>query len=95
MNETCPACGIVFEREHGYWTGAMYVAYGLAIPMLMGLTLLVWLITQAGVGKSYLLAVVLYCPLIPTVFRYSRVLWMHFDQVLDPRKPAKLEWNRS
>jgi hypothetical protein len=23
----------------------------------------------------------------PILFRYSRVIWMHADQVLDPRKP--------
>jgi len=27
MNETCPVCGLRFEREEGYFTGAKFV-YG-------------------------------------------------------------------
>src|SRR5262245_17317767 len=34
MNETCPACGLRFERESGYFTGAMYVSYILALPVI-------------------------------------------------------------
>ena len=32
MHERCPACGLVFEREPGYFTGAMVVSYVLAVP---------------------------------------------------------------
>lgn len=27
MNSKCPNCGLTFDREHGYFTGAMYVSY--------------------------------------------------------------------
>src|SRR5437899_10038697 len=27
MNETCPVCGMRFEREQGYFLGAMYASY--------------------------------------------------------------------
>src|SRR5262245_48048790 len=29
MNDPCPHCGLVFEREEGYFLGAMYVSYAL------------------------------------------------------------------
>src|SRR6185295_15533099 len=32
MNDACPECGLVFEREPGYFVGAMYVSYAMAIP---------------------------------------------------------------
>ena len=34
MHERCPACGLKFEREPGYFLGAMYVSYGLGIGII-------------------------------------------------------------
>jgi uncharacterized protein (DUF983 family) len=31
IKRTCPDCGLVFEREDGYWLGAMIVAMALVI----------------------------------------------------------------
>ena len=31
MNECCSNCGYLYEREPGYFLGAMYISYGLAI----------------------------------------------------------------
>lgn len=95
MNQTCSVCGLVFEREQGYWTGAMYVAYALASPILAALTLLAWMTTGAGVGRSFLLAVIVFCPLSPAIVRYSRAIWLHIDQLVDPREPGDLTLNRS
>ncbi len=34
MNPTCPVCGHRFEREPGFFQGAMYVSYGLGTAYL-------------------------------------------------------------
>jgi uncharacterized protein (DUF983 family) len=39
MHAQCPLCGLVFEREPGYFTGAMYLSYGVAVSA----TVPVWL----------------------------------------------------
>lgn len=85
MNERCPACGLKFERGPGYFTGAMYFSYAMGIPIIALLT---------GLGKLLIpswplhwlvvLAWVLFLPLVPAVFRYSRVMFLHFDQYYDP-----------
>ena len=31
MHEKCPKCNYHFEREPGYFIGAMYISYGLAV----------------------------------------------------------------
>ena len=36
MHECCPVCGLKFEREEGYFLGAMYISYGLAIIRATG-----------------------------------------------------------
>lgn len=81
--ERCPICNLVYEREHGYFTGAMVVSYAVAVPLLALLILLVWLAIRS-VEWALVIADVLFLPLAPVVFRYSRVIWMHFDRALDP-----------
>ena len=85
MHRACPACGLVFEREPGYFTGAMYFSYALGIPILALGTLVAWLLLPRWpliwlVGLAWLV----FLPLVPAVFRYSRVLFLHFDRMFDP-----------
>jgi uncharacterized protein (DUF983 family) len=86
MNEHCPVCGLKFEREQGYFLGAMYVSYALAV-LVLGLGTLVghWLLPGWKLELVMLLVVVFYIPLMPVVFRYSRVIWIHFDRWAWPR----------
>ena len=36
MNDPCPECGLIFQREEGYFLGAMYVSYGISsIPSVL------------------------------------------------------------
>ena len=84
MRETCPVCGLAFEREHGYFSGAMVVSYMLAIPALAGLSGLIWLLTRWPVEGVLAAGDLLFLLLVPGIFRYSRIVWMHFDQTLDP-----------
>ena len=85
MNETCPSCGHRFEREPGFFLGAMYVSYGLAVViylMLLGLAAL------ALRGRPQLVvfgaALLMLLPCVPFLFRYSRLIWLHLDWALDP-----------
>ena len=81
MNKACPVCGLVFEREPGYFLGAMYISYGLSICVLGLLMLsghLLW--PEVDLGLMVLIAAAVYLPLVPLAFRYSRVLWIHFDR---------------
>lgn len=85
MHETCPVCGLVFTREPGYFTGAMYLSYGLGVPIIAILTFGAWLVfRQWAIWQLVLLAWVLFLPLVPWVFRASRVMWIHLDRTLDP-----------
>ena len=40
MNETCPACAHRFEREQGFFQGAMYISWVLGVTYLAVLALL-------------------------------------------------------
>jgi uncharacterized protein (DUF983 family) len=81
----CPECGLRLLRETGYTVGAMYISYGLAVPILTLLALLVrWLAPAWELGQVLAVAAFLFIPLVPLVFRYARVLWIHFDRAVDP-----------
>ena len=84
MYYACPECGLVFGREEGYFTGAMIVSYVLAVPLLALLTLVVELVTGLRFDLGLLVAGIYFLPFVPAIFRYSRVIWMHFDRVVDP-----------
>ena len=85
MHERCPACGLQFEREPGYFVGAMYVSYALSVPIVTALVVLVWSRVPAWSWAPVLgVATLLYLPAVPWVFRASRVLWIHLDRAVDP-----------
>jgi uncharacterized protein (DUF983 family) len=84
MHYACPECRVVYGRENGYFTGAMIVSYMLAAPLLGGLAVLIWLATGWRVEWVILVSGLLFLPFAPPLFRYSRVIWMHFDRLVDP-----------
>ena len=86
MNERCPTCGLAFGRgEPGYFMGAMYVSYALAIPLIALLTLIEHLLLpRLTLLQLVLLASLAALPLVPWIWQYSRVVWIHFDQYFDP-----------
>src|SRR5437763_2972656 len=72
MNDPCPVCGLVFQREEGYFLGAMYVSYVLASALLIpSYFLAAALFPTWGSMAVALVALVPYLPLTPLVFRYS------------------------
>jgi len=88
MWEQCPNCGLKFEREPGYFLGAMYISYGLALIAIVGFGLLLWVFTSWSLMRITFWAIVLFLPLAPTITLFSRVLWIYLDQVIDPEAPA-------
>jgi len=85
MFEHCPVCGLKYEREQGYFLGAMYVSYGLSILPVLLLVLLIWKITGWPYDVSIGVAFVAYLPAVPFVTRFARVVWIYIDQAIDPR----------
>lgn len=84
MHRRCAACGLVFERESGYFVGAIYVNYGITVTIaLLGYFALdAWL--GLSVGWQLLLwgAFTVVFPL--WFFRYSKALWLSLDHLVDP-----------
>jgi hypothetical protein len=84
MNDRCPACGLLFNREPGYFLGAMYISYGLGIAVIVGFGTVLWVLTRWRLDKVAIWAVVLFLPFAPMLTFLSRVLWIYLDQTFDP-----------
>jgi uncharacterized protein (DUF983 family) len=85
MNDPCPECGLIFQREEGYFLGAMYVSYALAaILMSTGFLLGQWLLPGWHDHAILVCLLLLYVPLTPAVFRYSRAVWIYVDRLICP-----------
>lgn len=84
MNATCPECGLVFERESGYFAGAMVVSYALAVPILAGIVMGLILVGGLDAVVALIIGNTAYLVLVPFIFRYSRVVWLHLDWLIDP-----------
>jgi uncharacterized protein (DUF983 family) len=83
-NESCPVCGMKFEREPGYFLGAMYISYLLSIPPGLAIVLAIWRWTKWDFDWVMGCAFLLYLPMVPVVTRWSRVLWLYVDRHFDP-----------
>ena len=85
MHRFCPFCRLEYEREQGYFLGAMYFGYGMALALSVPLVLVLLVFGGFSVNEVILTLGVTITFLSPLLFRYSRILWMHFDQFWDPR----------
>jgi len=91
MAERCRACGLRFEREQGYFVGAIHLNSAATILILIATSLGLYL---AGVPvTSQLVIAAALCVLVPLLFfRYSKSLWLAMDYFFDPEgAPALAE----
>ena len=89
MNERCPACDLKFEREQGYFLGAMYISYGVALVMITAIAALLWSTTRWPIMKVMVWAIVLFVPLALPTTLMARVLWIYLDQAVDPDRSCR------
>ena len=92
MRERCPRCGLPFEREPGFYLGAMAINYGVAGVVFIAL-LVVWLavtlpdppvllITLVGLGVTGAVVLVFY--------PFSKTIWSAIDVLLHHMDPEDL-----
>jgi len=89
MCERCSVCDLKFQREEGYFLGAMYISFGLALVIIALIAVLLWAITGWWITRVMIWAVVLFLPLAPAISLLARVLWIYLDQAFDPERPSR------
>jgi uncharacterized protein (DUF983 family) len=84
MHERCPVCALKYEREPGYFVGAMYISYALMLPPAVLIYLIIWHFSHWSSSVVLLVTFIAYLPLVPPAVRWARVLWIYFDRSVDP-----------
>jgi uncharacterized protein (DUF983 family) len=84
MHSHCRRCGLRFEREQGYFVGAIYINYaatvGIAVPGFFILDLFTTMTIHQQLALWIPFAVVF--PLL--FFHHSRSLWLALDHYFNP-----------
>ncbi|MGB8540883.1 MAG: hypothetical protein WCD49_04515 [Candidatus Acidiferrales bacterium] len=86
MNDECAVCHLWFEREEGYFLGAMVIDYALAMVTTTVIGGILWKFTHWPFEKLCVVAILLFLPAVPVVTRLGRMLWIHIDQSIDPER---------
>jgi hypothetical protein len=87
MCQHCAVCDLKFQREEGYFLGAMYISFGLALAIIALIAALLWAITGWWINNDVIWALILFLPLAPSISLFARVLWIYLDQTFDPEPP--------
>ena len=77
MHVHCPKCGEQYERETGFYFGAMYVSYGLNIALGVALFVLTVLILDMSAITFLFIFLGSVLLLFPWIFRKSRLIWIN------------------
>lgn len=87
MYERCPNCGWLFEREEGYWTGAM--ALNLIVTETLVAAFIIPLAALIGLHSIPALPVIVIGLPLPIVlpilfYKHSKSYWMTIDFLIHP-----------
>lgn len=88
LKRACPTCGYRFEREEGYWVGAMIVVTGLLYVVFAALMLGVIALTHPDVPWTPLLVMAFaVCLLLPVLaYPLAKLLWIAIDLLVHHRR---------
>lgn len=90
MHTNCSVCGHKYEKESGFWYGAMYVSYGLTVAFSSATFVLTYLIYPEASVWIYISAIIAVLILmVPITFRMSRMVWMNLFTHYNPSKAKK------
>lgn len=78
MSDSCSECNLKYEREPGFFYGALYVSYALMSGIFIAwfVSDLLWIHMEAVTLAIIVMLTMLF--LFPVVYRTARILWLNF-----------------
>lgn len=77
MHKTCPECNFKFEKETGFFFGAMFVSYALAVAEMLAVLVLSWQIFGLTPLTMFLIIIAMAFLFSTFNFRLSRTIWIY------------------
>lgn len=84
MYANCRHCGLKFEREQGYFIGAMYINYAATVAIAVPGFFLLDVCTSMNINQQLALWVPFAVVFPLMFFHHSRSLWLVFDYFFNP-----------
>lgn len=91
LREVCPRCGLKFEREPGYWVGAVTFNTAFGVAVFLGSLGSFLLLTWPEVPWSWITPVTggLAVAAVVLGYPYVKLLWVAYDLRLHPLEPGE------
>ncbi len=78
MHERCPVCNEKFDKEPGFFYGAMYVNYALTVALGVGWFILIYILYGFDPMIYVISFSILLLLAVPWLFRTGRLVWINF-----------------
>ena len=77
MRERCKQCNFKFEKETGFFFGAMFVSYALAVAEMITSLIIFWLLLDLSPLKVFFIIVMVAFISSTFNFRVARAIWIY------------------
>lgn len=80
MESSCTVCGQQYEREPGFYYGAMYVSYAINVIWFVTSWIALSLLFPEGLSTGWTATIMIgfSLGLMPVTYRLSRLIWINF-----------------
>ena len=93
LRDDCSRCGLHFEREHGYWVGALIinttVTFGSFVIVFVGGMIVYWPDVPWGGLMAVTIGVMAVLPVV--FYPFSKTIWMALELSWHPLESAEIE----
>lgn len=77
MNDMCKYCGFKFEKETGFFFGAMFVSYAIAVAEMIASLVVFWLFLDLSPVNVFFIIAFIAVICSAFNFRLSRAIWIY------------------
>lgn len=77
MNSHCTECNYKFEKETGFFFGAMFVSYALAVAEMIAILILLWMWLDLSPLNVFFTIAAVAIVVSTFNFRLSRTIWIY------------------
>jgi uncharacterized protein (DUF983 family) len=86
MNSHCSHCGLKFEREQGYFVGAIYINYAATVAIAVPGFFILDAFTNITIHQQLTIWIPFAVVFPLLFFHHSRSLWLVLDYLFNPAK---------
>lgn len=88
--EKCPHCNFKYEKEPGFFYGAMYVSYALTVAISVAISVAIYVLIPSPPYWAYIIGIISGLVfLMPISFRLSRTIWLNLFEGYTGDQPSK------